>query len=92
MYNFTGQANCIGIDTEMFFTEGDTSAYAEIETLKKTCGNCEVKDECLDYALHHAVVGWWGGTSDNVRSKMRKQLNIIPEPVLITEIGINYDL
>ncbi len=47
----------------MFFTQ-DNKLYKEPELLKRVCNNCVVKDECLDYALHHAVVGWWGGTSE----------------------------
>jgi hypothetical protein len=35
--------------------------------------------------LHHAVVGWWGGTSEKQRREMRNKLNISAEPVLITE-------
>ncbi len=85
MYEFTTEANCIGIDTDMFFVQEPSKIYTEMPLLKQTCNNCVVKNECLDYALHHAVVGWWGGTSEETRNTMRKQLNIIPESVLISE-------
>lgn len=85
MYNFTTEANCNGIDVEMFFSQEEEKHYKEPELLKRVCGNCTVKAECLDYALHHAVVGWWGGTSEKTRRAMRMKLNIIAEPVLITE-------
>jgi WhiB family redox-sensing transcriptional regulator len=84
MYNFTTEANCNGIDVEMFFTQ-DNKLYKEPELLKRVCDNCTVKAECLDYALHPAVVGWWGGTSEKTRRAMRMKLDIIAEPVLITE-------
>jgi hypothetical protein len=84
MYNFTTEANCIGVDTDMFFT-GEAKIYKEVGLLKQTCNNCVVKKECLDYALHHAVLGWWGGKSEKERIEMRRVLNIIPEPVLVSE-------
>lgn len=85
MYDFTGEANCNGIDVEMFFSQGSEKQYKEPELLKRVCNNCVVKSECLDYALHHAVIGWWGGTSERQRRTIRKKQNIIAEPVLITE-------
>lgn len=83
MYNFTDQANCIGIDVDMFFTEEGSSTFQEENFLKRVCSACSVKSECLDYALHNAVSGWWGGTSEYQRKRLRKQLNINPEPVIV---------
>jgi WhiB family redox-sensing transcriptional regulator len=83
VYDFTTEANCIGIDVDMFFTEEGSSTFKEENFLKRTCTACSVKSECLDYALNHAVLGWWGGTSDVQRKRLRKQLNIIAEPILI---------
>ena len=83
MYNFTDQANCIGIDVNMFFTEEGSSTFPEENFLKRTCAACPVKIECLDYALHHSVLGWWGGTSEIQRRRLRKQFNINPIPVIV---------
>ena len=84
MYTFGEEANCNGIDTELFFTD-ESKIYRELSLLKRVCGNCTVQAECLDYALHHAVLGWWGGTSEKTRRALQQKLNITPEPVLITE-------
>jgi WhiB family transcriptional regulator, redox-sensing transcriptional regulator len=67
----------------MFFTEEGSSTFKEESFLKRTCAACSVKSECLDYALNHAVLGWWGGTSEGQRKRLRRQLNIIPEPVIV---------
>lgn len=83
MYNFTDQANCIGIDVNMFFTEEGSGTFKEENLLKRTCDACLVKTECLDYALHHNVSGWWGGKSEWQRKRLRKQLNINPIPVIV---------
>ena len=84
MYNFTTEANCIGIDVNMFFTEDGSSTFAEENLLKRTCEACPVKSECLDYALNHAVLGWWGGTSEAQRKRLRQKLNITAEPLFLS--------
>ena len=83
MYNFSDQANCIGIDVDMFFTEEGSSTFQEENFLKRVCAACPVKSECLDYALNNAVLGWWGGTSEYQRKRLRKQLNITAIPVIL---------
>jgi WhiB family redox-sensing transcriptional regulator len=83
MYKFTSEANCIGIDVEMFFTEEGSGTFKEENLLKRICGACTVKSECLDYALQNSVQGWWGGTSEIQRKRLRRQLNIIPQPVIV---------
>jgi WhiB family redox-sensing transcriptional regulator len=84
MYNFTDQANCIGIDVNMFFTQEGSSTFEEENFLKRTCNACPVKFECLDYALNHAVLGWWGGTSEAKRRRLRKQLKITAQPMYLS--------
>lgn len=84
MYNFTDQANCVGIDVNMFFTQEGSSTFEEENFLKRTCDACPVKSECLDYALNHAVLGWWGGTSEAKRRRLRKQLKITAQPMYLS--------
>ena len=83
MYDFGPEANCNGLDTELFFTDA-TKTYPQMPLLKRVCGNCVVQEACLDYALHHAVLGWWGGTSELQRKRLRKKLNIIAEPLFLS--------
>ena len=79
MYNFTEPANCYGLDTEMFFTETDKSkSYTQKEYISKVCSNCKARPECLEYAVTHEVLGWWGGTSEKQRDAMRRARNITP--------------
>lgn len=78
--DFGDQANCRGIDTEMFFTEV-AAGYKYQQQLESICGNCTVQADCLDYALHVKVMGWWGGTTDRERVQIRKEFGIEPEPV-----------
>ena len=63
-----GQANCRGIDPELFFPErGGSSAEA-----KAVCAGCVVREQCLDYALeNHERFGIWGGLSERQRRHVR---------------------
>lgn len=75
-------ANCQGIDTEQFFTQYKKKIYDNALFLTRVCDNCEVKKACLNYALHNDVQGWWGGTSDMQRIKMRRALKIQAKNIL----------
>jgi len=68
----------------MFFTEDKSSTFGEENLLKRTCEACVVKSECLDYALNHAVLGWWGGTSELQRKRLRKKLSITAQPLFLS--------
>jgi WhiB family redox-sensing transcriptional regulator len=78
MYAFREEANCAGTDPEAFFTETGASTYANIGMLKRICGSCAVKDQCLEYALEYNVMGYWGNTTELQRRRLRRKLNIIP--------------
>jgi WhiB family redox-sensing transcriptional regulator len=78
MYAFREEANCADTDPEAFFTEAGSSTYPNVLLLKRICGSCIVKNECLDYALKHEVLGYWGNTTEFQRRKLRQKLNIIP--------------
>jgi len=80
--SFAAQGNCVGTDTEAFFSENGVN-YTQINLIKKICDACTVQQQCLEYALHNAVNGYWGGTVEQQRRKIRRARNIIPNPVMI---------
>jgi len=80
---FSNPSNCAGTDTEDWFT--DSTIYTNKDMLKKICNSCLAKDECLDYSLHNNVLGYWAGTSELERLRMRKALNIIPQSIVVPE-------
>lgn len=84
-------ANCIGIDTEMFFPVADSGSYSSEDYLRKMCNNCEVKKNCLDFALNNLVQGWWAGTVDSQRAKMRQQLGISGQSIVVSDMDILAD-
>lgn len=76
---YLATANCRGIDTDQFFTNGKT--YPNMETIQTVCARCNVQADCLDYALHVQVSGYWGGTTEQEREKIREEFGIKPETV-----------
>ena len=92
MIEFKEQAACIGTDTEAWFTEEiydktGSHSYKNSALLKRICGGCPAKPECLKYALEHDVDGWWANTTDAQRKQMRIELNIIARPLYLDYEG-----
>lgn len=83
MLDFKEQVNCADTDPETFFTLEAAKTYPNLNMLRRICGACDAKAECLDYALKHEVMGYWGNTTERQRSKLRKQLNIIARPLFM---------
>lgn len=76
MFN-TEQANCLGVDPDLFFPDGAIKPSTE-KTLRRICMSCNIMDECLEYSLGVKVVGYWAGTTDAQRVELRKLLDIEP--------------
>ena len=61
---------CAQTDPEAFFPEKGGST----REAKKVCVSCEVRSECLEYALaHDERFGIWGGLSERERRRLKKQ-------------------
>lgn len=62
-------ALCAQTDPEAFFPEKGGST----RDAKKICATCEVRAQCLEYALaNDERFGIWGGLSERERRKLRK--------------------
>ncbi len=65
------RALCAQTDPEAFFPEKGGST----REAKKVCTGCEVRGECLDYALaHDERFGIWGGLSERERRKLKRRV------------------
>jgi WhiB family redox-sensing transcriptional regulator len=63
-------ALCAQTDPESFFPEKGGST----RDAKKICTSCEVRGECLEYALaNDERFGIWGGLSERERRKLRRR-------------------
>jgi len=76
VFNTEG-ASCIGLDPEIFFPTNNMNPELE-KLLKRTCMNCPVFDNCLNYALHVKVSGFWAGTTETKRKELRRFFGITP--------------
>lgn len=69
-------ARCKQMDPDLFFPVGTTGpALLQIEAAKAVCRLCEVRQECLQYAIEsNQEYGIWGGTTEEERRFMRREL------------------
>ena len=64
------RALCAQTDPEAFFPEKGGST----REAKRVCLTCEVRSECLEYALENDErFGIWGGLSERERRKLKKR-------------------
>jgi WhiB family redox-sensing transcriptional regulator len=62
------KAECLDADPDAFFPEAGSNGIAA----KVICARCDVREECLDYAMTHWIDdGIWGGTSVVERERLR---------------------
>lgn len=71
-------ALCAETDPEAFFPEKGGST----RDAKRVCQACEVRAECLEYALEtDQRFGIWGGMSERERRRLkRQQASPVPQP------------
>jgi WhiB family redox-sensing transcriptional regulator len=68
------RANCLGVDPDLFFPERGAST----REAKSVCRGCDVRLECLEYALGHGEkFGIWGGLSERERRRVRRERAIV---------------
>lgn len=69
---------CTG-KTDLFFLPAHKSR--EIIAKEKEaifiCEPCPIRENCLEWALHHEQYGIWGGTTEHQRRVLRKKRNIL---------------
>ncbi|HLI01552.1 MAG TPA: WhiB family transcriptional regulator [Acidimicrobiales bacterium] len=64
------QANCMGVDPDLFFPERGAST----REAKEVCRGCVVREECLEFALNNSEkFGIWGGLSERERRRIRRR-------------------
>jgi WhiB family transcriptional regulator, redox-sensing transcriptional regulator len=64
------RALCAQTDPEAFFPEKGGST----REAKRICSGCEVRAECLEYALaHDERFGIWGGLSERERRRLKRR-------------------
>jgi WhiB family transcriptional regulator, redox-sensing transcriptional regulator len=63
------RALCVNTDPAAFFPK----VGGPVREAKKICLGCEVRWDCLDYALaHNERYGIWGGLSERERRRLKR--------------------
>jgi len=63
-------AACRGVDPDIFYP----AAEEEAGVAKAICGQCAVRQTCLEYALvHRERDGVWGGATEKERRRILRQ-------------------
>jgi WhiB family redox-sensing transcriptional regulator len=67
------KAKCKNLNPSVFFP----SDGAGVEIARRICKDCQVKIDCLEYALeNHIDHGVWGGTSERERRRILKMRKV----------------
>lgn len=76
---FDGTQACADANVEDFYYEdweGEGSRkrkqQKDFTIARILCDSCPFRNPCLTYALHHELYGFWGGTTEEERKKIRK--------------------
>ena len=79
-HSWRDQALCRDTDPELFFPIGTTGfALLQLEKARQVCGECQVRAECLEFALDtNQDSGIWGGLSEEERRVIRRQRDLPP--------------
>jgi len=69
------RAACLDEDPELFFPIGNTGpAIMQIEEAKQVCRRCDVREQCLAWALEAGQDhGVWGGLSEDERRALKRR-------------------
>lgn len=66
----TERGACVGEDAETFFPDSGSGYRLAI----KICMRCDVRDECLKYALDNEIShGIWGGCTERKRDELLRE-------------------
>lgn len=67
-------ANFRGADADLFFPERGAST----RRAKTICGECQVRSECLEFAIEIGEkFGIWGGMSERERRRVRRERQLV---------------
>jgi WhiB family redox-sensing transcriptional regulator len=65
---------CLGADPDLFFPIAvGEAARAQVERALRICDRCQVRQQCLDFAVRTGEShGIWGGTTPDDRLRARR--------------------
>lgn len=85
------QANCLGVDPDLFYPERGGST----REAKEVCRQCVVREDCLEYAINNGERnGIWGGLSERERRRIRRHRKLEAPNLsgVLEQAGVETDL
>lgn len=68
-------AACREMDPDLFFPIGTAGeSVVQIDEARQVCRTCPVCGPCLRWALDSGSAGVWGGTTEDERRTLRRQI------------------
>jgi WhiB family transcriptional regulator, redox-sensing transcriptional regulator len=73
--NWRSAGACLSADPDLFFPISSAGlGKQQVARAKMICAGCQVRRECLEFALaHDQVYGIWGGTTPEDRQRERRR-------------------
>jgi hypothetical protein len=83
------KAACAEVGVEFFYTEDEdirtgkaSRKYIDEGAAKRICADCPIREECLNWGMHHERWGIWGGLNPQERHYLRIKTGItVVDPV-----------
>lgn len=70
-------AACRDVDPDLFFPIGPSGqSLLQIDEAKQICRTCPACAPCLRWALDSGSAGVWGGTTEDERRTLRRQIRL----------------
>jgi WhiB family redox-sensing transcriptional regulator len=78
--NWRAAGACLSADPDLFFPIAvGTAADDQVSQALRVCGDCQVRRQCLDFAMQTGEAsGIWGGTTPEERIRARRARNRRP--------------
>jgi WhiB family transcriptional regulator, redox-sensing transcriptional regulator len=73
---------CLAADPDLFFPISEAGpARQQVTAAKRVCAGCQVREQCLSYALATGPIqGVWGGTSEEERRALARAEHPVRSP------------
>jgi WhiB family redox-sensing transcriptional regulator len=86
--DWRGRGACLSADPELFFPLSSAGpSLLQLHQAKTVCAGCQVRAECLEFALAtRQVHGVWGGTSEDERQQLMAGRTSRPAPAMAGQL------
>lgn len=74
---FTGTEPCTQVGWEHFYLRDGSTGWTNLNQMRSLCAGCDMQVDCLEYALTNEHYGFWAGTTEKERERIRKSRKLL---------------